>query len=260
MRRFNVTLWAATAVALAALTACKPSSPSPAGAASAAALDSNIEQTLRSNLKQALPDLPTIKAVRAMPMQNLYEILLEGNEIVYTDAQGQYLISGVLLDLKNKVDLTDKRTQETNILPFDQLQLQNSIVTKRGDGSRQLAVFADPNCKFCHRWETTLAKLDNVTIYTFLLPILSEDSKQKATHIWCAADRSAAWGNWMLKQVLPTAAECDTSALASNVEFARTHNIMGTPHTILANGQRIAGAIDLPILEKALQSSAQHSK
>jgi len=116
-----------------------------------------------------------------------------------------------------------------------------------------LASFEDPNCGYCKRLARDLQKLDNVTIYTFLYPILSEDSLKKARQIWCSADRAKAWNDWIIDGKNPGGRDnCDTAAITRNQEYGRRLNITGTPTVIFADGERVPGAVPLKVLEQKL--------
>ena len=117
-------------------------------------------------------------------------------------------------------------------------------------------VFADPNCGYCKRFERDLQKIDNVTVHTFLYPILSPDSAEKSNNVWCAKDRTAAWDDWMLRDKTPASASCDTAALQRNLAFGKKHKITGTPTLILSDGSRVPGAIAAADLEKRLTDAA----
>jgi thiol:disulfide interchange protein DsbC len=134
--------------------------------------------------------------------------------------------------------------------------LQDAFTVVRGDGSRKLAVFEDPNCGYCKRFEKDMQNVDNVTVYMFLYPILSPDSAEKSRNIWCAKDRVAAWDDHMLRDKVPAAASCDTSALQRNLAFGRKHKITGTPTLIFSDGSRVPGAIGAQEVERRLTEVA----
>ena len=122
----------------------------------------------------------------------------------------------------------------------------------RGNGKRKLAVFEDPNCGYCKRFERDLQKVDNVTIHMFLYPILGPESVEKSKNIWCAKDKQKAWMDWMVRDVAPAAAKCDTAAITRNVEIGRKYKITGTPTLLFADGSRVPGAIGAAQVEKKL--------
>ena len=210
------------------------------------------EDTIRQTLSERLPNLPKIDEVSKTPMDGLYEVRVNKTEIFYTDRQGNYLIQGELIDTKQRTNLTEARVEKLTALPFESLPLKDAFTIVRGSGERKLAVFEDPNCGFCKRFERELERLDNVTVHVFLYPILGPDSMLKSTHIWCAQDKAKAFTDWMTQNVVPPQASCDTAALQRNVAFGQQHRISGTPTTFFADGTRVAGAVPLDRIEQGL--------
>jgi len=210
------------------------------------------EATIRKNLAERLPNLPKIDEVTKTPMDGLYEVRINQSEIFYTDAGGNFIIQGNLIDTKARVDLTEQRVEKLTAIDFKDLPLKDAFTIVRGNGKRKVAVFEDPNCGYCKRFERDLAKVDNVTVHVFLYPILSQDSADKSRHIWCAKDKGKAFLDWMVRDITPPAASCDASALARNVEFGKKMRITGTPTLIFANGNRVPGAIPQDRIEKLL--------
>ncbi len=211
------------------------------------------EATIRKNLSERLPNMPKIDEVSKTPMNGLYEVRM-GSDIMYSDAEGHFLIQGNLIDVRQKRNLTEERVDKLSSIPFDQLPLKNTFSQVRGNGKRKLVVFADPNCGFCKRFERDLQKLDNVTIQHVLYPILGEDSKTKSKNIWCARDKAKVWNDWMIQGVMPPAAQCDSTAIEANVEFGRKHRITGTPTLFFADGSRVVGAVPLSQIENQLST------
>ena len=214
------------------------------------------ESTIRKTLAERIPQLEKIDEVRSTPMSGLYEVRV-GTDVFYTDAKGNFLIQGELIDTKARRNLTEDRIAKLSAVDFSALPFKDAFITVRGNGKRKLVVFADPNCGYCKRFERDLQKVDNVTIHTFLYPILSPDSAEKSRNLWCAKDRSASWDDWMLRDKTPTAASCDTAALQRNLAFGKKHKITGTPTLIFTDGSRVPGAIDAAALEKRLTDAGE---
>lgn len=200
------------------------------------------EAAIRQNLSARLPNLPAIEEIRATPMPGLFEVRINQSDIFYTDAQGHFLIQGTLFDTRNLTNLTENRIEELTRLAFGDLPLQDAITTVRGNGQRKIAVFMDPHCGFCKRLDRDLVNLNNVTVYTFLVPMLGPNSLVWSRNIWCAANPAQAYSRWMLQGATPPEATCDTAALDRNLEFARANRITGTPTSFMADGTRIVGA------------------
>lgn len=210
------------------------------------------EATIRKNLAERIPALAHIDEISKTPMPGLYEIRI-GNDLAYTDAEGNYVIQGALLDTRARRNLTEERIAKLTAIDFKDLQLKNAFTVVRGKGERQLAVFEDPNCPYCKRFEKDLEKIDNITIHTFLIPILGPDSTEKSRQIWCSANKAKTWDDWMLRDVAPKGdGKCNTDALEANLAFARKHNITGTPTVLFADGRRVPGAINAQQIEQML--------
>ena len=192
-----------------------------------------------------------VESVTKSGYLGLYEVYADGN-IFYTDEKmTAFVAGGQLIDGKTLKNVTEERTRKLTAIKFSELPLERAIKQVRGDGKRVLATFEDPNCGYCKKLAKDLQRLDNVTVYTFLLPILSEDSLKKSKQIWCSADRAKAWNDWMVDGKAPAGKEdCDTSAVVKNQEFGRRLNISGTPTIFFADGERIPGAIPLAKIEQ----------
>jgi thiol:disulfide interchange protein DsbC len=212
------------------------------------------EAVLRKNLGDRYPQLKNIDEVNKTGIPGVFELRVNGADILYTDSQGNYLIQGTMIDTKTRKDLTQERIDKLTAIKFDALPLKDAFTIVRGNGKRKLAVFEDPNCGYCKRFERDLQSIDNVTIHMFLYPILGPDSSEKSRAIWCAKDPAKAWQDWMVRdqQPAPASASCDASALMRNVEIGRTHKITGTPTLIFVDGNRVPGAIDAKQVEKLL--------
>ena len=222
-------------------------------AASSAGAD---EAAIRRNLSTRIPDLPKIDGVRPSAMPGLWEVRL-GTEIIYSDAAGRFIIEGALIDTRRQVDLTEERETALKAFDYDTLPMRDAVTWSRGNGSRQLVVFADPNCAYCRKFETLLGDVPNVTVHTFLIPILGDDSVATARAIWCApaGQRGAVWRRWMIEGVKPPAAPaCDTSALERNLALQQRHGIVGTPSLVFRDGERISGVVTPMALEKKFAS------
>ena len=216
------------------------------------------EADIRKALAERIPQMDKIDEVRPTPMKGLYEVRI-GTDLFYTDAKGNYVIQGELIDTKVRRNLTEDRIAKLTAVEFSALPLKDAFTIVRGDGKRKLAVFDDPNCGYCKRFERDLQNVDNVTVYLFLYPILSPDSAEKSRNIWCSKDQVTAWQDLMVRDKPVPAASCDTSALQRNLAFGRKHKITGTPTLIFANGARVPGAIGAKEVEKRLSEASSET-
>jgi len=230
-----------------------------AAAASVLACQAQADPTtdkLKATLQDRLGvDPGQVKSITKAPIAGLYEVNL-GSQILYADASGDHVLLGDIVDTKTRRNLTQARLADLNRVDFASLPFANAVKVVKGNGSRKMAVFSDPNCPYCHELEQTLKSVDNVTVYTFLYPVLSPDSTVKAKQIWCSPDRAKAWESWMTQRQAPTASgNCNTAALDSNLALGAKMNVTGTPTVILADGRRLPGAVGADELERALNEA-----
>ena len=184
----------------------------------------------------------------------LYEVLI-GGQIYYVDSDVTFVLAGRMFDPATREDLTQKRLDVALKVDFKSLPLAQAVKTVRGDGSRVLVTFEDPNCGYCKRLWQNMAELKNVTIYTFLYPILSPDSMEKSKAVWCSKDRAASWDELMVQNKTPAAAADCKNPLEQNVALGRDLGINGTPTIVFADGTRSAGAMPVPAIEQRIAAA-----
>jgi thiol:disulfide interchange protein DsbC len=214
-------------------------------------------ETKEEEIKRAITPRLAIGAqvdsVVKTPYSGLYEIRV-GKDLMYTDEEAKYLFVGRILDTRTRQDYTKARTQELNKINFSDLPLVSAMKVVKGNGKRVLAIFSDPNCGYCKKLEKVLQSVDNVTVYTFMYNMLSSDSLVKAKNIWCSADRTKAWEDWMSNGRLASV-NVDGCSFPQQqvVDFGKKWKISGTPTLFLADGTRIPNTLDVQTLEAHLK-------
>ena len=222
-----------------------------AGLAAGAAYGS--EAVIRKAMQGRFGDLP-VESVTRTPFNNLYEVVV-GGRILYTDDKASFILIGSLLDARGgaEKDLTRERMSQLSAQALRK-STDNAIKRVRGNGKRVVYTFEDPNCGYCRELQKELMKLNDVTIYTFLWPILSADSVDKSRAVWCSKDRAKAWDDLMSRGVAPQpAAKCDTP-LDKNIELAQRFGMRGTPAVFLADGSMIGGYLEAARIEEAFKT------
>ncbi len=219
------------------------------------------EQAVKKLVEPRLGEGVKIDSVVKTPYSGLFEVRV-GGDIIYTDEKAQFLFVGNVVDAKSGTNYTRNRVEELNKIKFSDLPLDSALKMVKGDGKRVIAVFEDPNCGYCKRFRKTLASMDNVTVYTFMYNILSEDSVAKSKNIWCSSDRNKAWDEWMLNGKMPTAAAPANCVTPHDKVYAlgRKLNVNGTPAVFFTDGTRIPGAVDAKALEEKFASIGQAAK
>ncbi len=229
--------------------------PSPAAAAEVAAETAQkIKQTLESRYADRKLK---VEAVGGTPMAGLYEVLVNGKQIVYTDASGDYMLVGDLIRTHDGQSLTEARKAVVNAVDFGKLPFEYAIKEVRGNGKLQVAVFSDPDCPFCKRLEHEFAKMTDITIYNFMMPIpqLHPDAPRKAVQIMCQPDPTAAWLAWMREgKEIPQVAQC-ANHVDETTKLGESFGFNGTPTIVFPNGQTQAGYAPMPQLEEIIKAN-----
>ena len=210
---------------------------------------------LQKTLAERLPKSKIVD-VRPAPVPGLYEVFT-GSALFYSDATGDYVFQGSLIDTRTKKDLTDDRVNERNAIRFDTLPFDKAIKVVKGDGSRKLAVFTDPDCPYCKRLEEELKSVDNVTMYLFMFPLkqIHPNAERHAKAIWCSEDSATAWTAWVLDKKEPADKTCQNYPVDATLQLGEKLNVNGTPTLYFEDGSRQAGAMKAADLEAKMNAA-----
>ena len=221
--------------------------------AALAADDAELRRTLEPKLGVQ------IDGIEPGPVPGLYEVRYrspQGVQVIYVDATGNYVIQGKIYDLRAERDLTEERLRKLNAIKFESLPLELAVKIQRGDGKRVLAMFSDPYCPACRQFERSLAQVDNVTIYVFMYPVIRPENTDHSRMVWCSADRAKAWLELAAapKPKVPNAAKSCGDPVDKVLKLGRSLAVNSTPTLILANGERITGALSKSDLNDVLDA------
>lgn len=207
---------------------------------------------IKRTLEARYPNMKVVD-VRPAPIPTLYEVFT-GKSIVYTDKAADYLIQGSLFDTRSKKDLTDDHVNARNAIKFDSLPFDQAIKIVKGNGTRRLAIFSDPDCPYCRRLEEEMKTVTDMTVYLFLLPLtnIHPNAERHAKAIWCSPDSANVWSTWMLANREPKDATCDGDPVSVLHQLAERLNVSGTPTLYFENGSRYTGAMSTAELEEHL--------
>ena len=222
----------------------------------AAPLDMDkIKAVISKHFLRLSPQL-VVKSVRPFDaIPGLYEVQVR-DTVFYTDAEGNHLISGHIIDTATRKDLTQARLEDINRIDWKTLPLKNAIVSGDPKGV-PVAVFTDPDCPFCRRLETELPKVKGVKVYTFLFPLESihPHARAEAEAIWCAGSGSKARHKAMQDIMLHNKQAGDIKSticdnpIAENIKLGESLGINGTPTLIAHDGRKHAGGFPSGQLE-----------
>jgi thiol:disulfide interchange protein DsbC len=199
-----------------------------------------------------------IEGIQPAPIAGLFEVRFraqDGMRVVYTDAQGSYVVQGNIFELSSGRDLTEERMRKLSAIKFESLPFDQAVKIQRGNGKRVLAMFSDPYCPACKQFEQILQQIDDVTVYVFMYPVIRPELASQSKAVWCAPDRAAAWIDLALRGKQQPEAKCDTP-LDKILVLGRSIGVNATPTLFLTNGERISGGLAAADLRDLLDQGA----
>ena len=217
------------------------------------------EQAIRQALKARIPNAEVL-SVRKLPYAGLYEVAVRRGDdmtVYYSDAAGRIMIVGNMIDLRTDRNLTEERLRKLSAIDWSKLPFQWAVTSRRGDGRRQIAIFSDPNCPFCQKFEKELAAVDNITVHIFMWPVVKEDSVRQTKSVWCSKDRAKAWNDLMLKRAEPTAPTDCENPIEELVALGKRLGATSTPTWFLPNGEKYVGAQPMSVVVPLLDATAR---
>lgn len=212
------------------------------------------ENEIRKSLQSKFPGIGKIEHIVKTPYAGLYEVVID-DQLLYTDAQGEYLFEGNVIETKNRRNLSDERRRVLFAIDFDKLPLELAVKKVKGNGKRKLAIFTDPNCSYCKRLEKELSGVSDVTLYFFMYPIFP-GSDEIVRNVLCAKNPIKAWDDWMLSEIAPAKAICATQTEKVMALGQKLH-VNGTPNLIFGNGIQSPGFLPAEELEKNLNETGK---
>lgn len=221
--------------------------------------DDQSASVVASRFKEMYPRT-TFTEVRKAPVEGLYEVVM-GQNVAYTDQSGRFFIFGSMWDMKQQADVTPRPRPVERRVTFPTQQLGQAIKTVKGDGSRTLAIFSDPDCQYCRTLEKELEQLDNVTVYTFMYPLaaIHPQAPGKAVSVWCSADRAKAWQQTVVEGRPVQTAPCE-NPVEANLALGSQLGVTGTPTLIAGDGRVLTGAAPAARLDAWLNTPSEQKQ
>lgn len=210
------------------------------------------ENEIRKSLQSKFPGIGELEHIVKTPYAGLYEVVIDG-QLLYTDANGEYIFEGNIIDARTRKDLSGERRLVLFAVDFDKLPLELAVKKVKGNGKRKLAIFTDPNCTFCRRLEKELSGVTDVTLYFFMYPIFP-GSDEIVRNVLCSKNPIKAWDDWMLSNIAPAKAVCETQTKKVLALGQKLH-VNGTPNLIFGSGIQAPGLLPVDELEKKLNET-----
>lgn len=232
------------------------------GALALAALTSGAvadESAVRRLIQSRIGADANIEKIERVPGSSLYEVAVRGPngpQLFYVDERASVIVVGHVLDGKSGRNLTEERLRKLNAIDWNALPIADAISTTRGNGRRKIAVFSDPNCPYCKRFEKDLARLDDITVHIFLYPVIRPESIPLTKSVWCSANREKAWNDLMLRDIQPKAPPNCETPVERLVALGRKLGANSTPTWFVETGERFSGAMPLEEVRRLLDAAS----
>ncbi len=206
-------------------------------------------------LKDLVPNLKVLN-VKMAPVKGLWEIVIESNNkkgIAYVDFSKKYFVSGSLIAIKEKKNLTQERFEDINRVDVSQIPLADAIVAGSRTAKHKVIVFTDPDCSFCKKLHAEIKKVvserKDIAFYMKMFPLkIHPEAYEKSKAIVCEKSLDLL-ENAFEKKALPKA-KCETTAIDENIKLAEKLGISGTPAIIMPDGRLISGYRDAKTLKE----------
>ena len=200
-------------------------------------------------LKDMAPNLKILD-VRTSPIKGLWEANLEAGGrkgVAYVDFSKKYLISGGIISIKDKKNLTQERLTEINKVDVSKIPLDDALVMGDKDAKNRIIVFDDPDCPYCAKLHQEMKKViekrKDIAFYIKMLPLkIHPEAYEKAKAIVCEKSLTLLENAFEKKQ-LPKP-KCETSVIDENLKLGAEIGITGTPALIMQDGRLVPGFRD----------------
>lgn len=211
-------------------------------------------EKLRAELGKSMPNV-TVGEIKPTPVPGIYEVNVN-NQLVYVTEDGKYLLTGDLIDLAARVNLTEQQREKGMLSAINAMSEDKMIVIGPRNPKHVITVFTDVDCPYCaklHKEVPELVKNDVKVRYVFF-PRAGEGSGsfKRSVAVWCAKDRVAAIGAAKAGQSLEM--KTCPNPVSEHLQLAQALQLQGTPTIVSSTGKVIPGFVPaarlLAILEE----------
>ena len=197
------------------------------------------EQALKS-LQQSFTN-SKIQDFRKAPIEGLYEVTLDGAQVIYFAPEDDVLIFGEIYSRDGR-SLTAEAVARANQLRIDDLPYDQALILGPEDGI-PIIEFTDPDCPYCLRYDEFIrnSEVPVKRVIFFMTWIHPNTAPAKAQHILCSADPAKAFDDVYLKRASATE-RCPEAVERLEVHdtVSTQWRVNGTP-TLVLDGSPVTG-------------------
>lgn len=229
------------------------------GSAQAASLD---EAAVRATLTQALPGMP-IQRLRPSPITGYTEAVI-GGRVLYVSYDGRFVIDGALIDMRERINLSDRAMQSIRAEGLKTIPAAQRIVFAPANPRHTVTVFTDIDCIYCRVFHSKIADYNALGIaveYLFFPRAgLGSESWARADAVWCAADPLQAMTDAKAGRPVPAAPQGCETPVQAEFDLGRQIGINATPTILSADGAQHGGYLEPQRLLEALEAHAGNAR
>ncbi len=215
--------------------------------------DPDRDSRLREAINEVFPDVE-IDRIKPAPIPGLYEVML-GTDMVYMSEDGRYILQGDLIDLGERVNLSERERAAARKQLLASIPASETIDFAPSNPEHTVYVFTDITCGYCRRFHQHMAELNSkgVAVRYLAFPRAGVDSEsfREMESVWCAADPTTAITRAKQGDQV-AAAQCD-NPVQRQYELGQSLGVRGTPAIYLEGGQEMPGYVPPDTLLEALQ-------
>ncbi len=200
-------------------------------------------------------------SVQQAKMPGFWEIGMKVNNQnvpIYLDYSKSYMVSGNIIRLKDRKNLTEESYRKLNPVDLSRFPIDDALLLGNPEAEKKIVVFTDPHCPYCVKlhdvMKEAVAKRSDLLFQIKLMPIKTS-SKKIAETIACTKSMEQLEAAFA-KQEIPEAS-CENNSIEQNLAVAKSLGIRSTPTLILPNGQIASGYKPLDALLKAIDQAAE---
>ncbi|SFV64091.1 Thiol:disulfide interchange protein DsbC [hydrothermal vent metagenome] len=201
--------------------------------------------------------IPTIKKedIKKTPIKNISQIL-DGSNILYISNDGQFLIQGQMIDLKNGINLTQKTKKSISKNILKDPSVKEGILFKAKNEKYRINVFTDVDCPYCRKLHSGMKEMNNLGISVNYLAFpragINSNSYWKEVSIWCAKDKKQAMNTSKQRKPIKSI-KCENHPIKKHFQLVKQLGVNGTPSIFLKNGANISGYLPPKKLLKEIE-------
>lgn len=216
------------------------------------------DQAIKDSLAKSMPKLK-IDAIKPSEMKGISEISV-GNNTYYISDDGKYLLQGHLIDVAERIDLTELRLGNSRKEALDKLGEDKMIIFKPKISKYMVTVFTDIDCGYCRKLHSEIDSYlaQGITVRYVFFPRAGKgsDSYKKAVAVWCAKDRNEALTKAKKDQALEMKT-CD-NPVDTHMQLGEEFDVKGTPMIVTQKGNVFPGYLPAKELYDVLESESKH--